>query len=77
MSEEKIDYLIALQRASIEAMEHIVESNARIESIIAQNNMLLRSILGKFDDPKEDLKDIALDIIGNLAAYNIVDSGKS
>lgn len=76
MSEEKIDYLIALQRASIDAMERIIESNARVESVVVQNNMLLQSILSRFDDPKEDMKDIVLDIVGNLAAYNMVRGGK-
>lgn len=69
MNDEKLDYLIKLSEAQLQSSEEA-------KAICLQNNLMLREILSKFNSPSEDAKDIVLDVIGNLAAYNMIGGDK-
>jgi hypothetical protein len=59
MDDDKLNYLISLQEANLQ--------------IAAQNNVLLQNIINKLDDPKNDIKALLIDLIGNMAVYKAVD----
>lgn len=72
MNDERLDYLIQLQQTNIRLLDAVLKSNEELKAIGVQNNILLCEILGKYGSPEEDMKDIMLDIVGNLAAYKMV-----
>lgn len=72
MNDDKLNYLIQLQQANIQLLDAVLKSNEELKAIGIQNNILLKSILGKFDSPEEDMKEVVLNIIGDLAGYKIV-----
>lgn len=72
MNDDKLDYLIQLQQANIQLLDAVLKSNEELKAIGIHNNILLKSILGKFDSPEEDMKEVVLNIIGDLAGYKIV-----
>lgn len=69
MNTEKLEYLIKLQEANLQIT---VENKA----ILIQNNILLKEILTKLDDPANDAKALAIDLLSNLAAYNVLTDKK-
>lgn len=64
MNEEK-DYQTKL-------LEAILQTNMENKAIGLQNNLLLNEILSKLNNPGNDVKAMLIDIVSNLAAYNIV-----
>lgn len=65
MNEEK-DYQTTL-------LEAILQTNMENKAIGLQNNLLLNQILSKLNNPGDDVKAMLIDLVSNLAAYNIVD----
>lgn len=53
-------------------LEAILQTNMENKAIGLQNNLLLNEILTKLNNPGDDVKAMIIDIISNLAAYNIV-----
>lgn len=53
-------------------LEAILQTNIENKAIGLQNNLLLNEILSKLNNPGEDVKAMIIDILSNLAAYNIV-----
>ena len=64
MNEEK-DYQTKL-------LEAILQTNMENKAIGLQNNLLLNEILSKLNNPSNDVKAMLIDIVSNLAAYNII-----
>ncbi|WP_302994159.1 hypothetical protein [Parabacteroides goldsteinii] len=64
MNEEK-DYQTKL-------LEAILQTSMENKAIGLQNNLLLNEILSKLNNPGNDVKAMLIDIVSNLAAYNIV-----
>lgn len=57
-------------------LEAILQTNIENKAIGLQNNLLLNEILSKLNNPGDDVKAMIIDIISNLAAYNIVNTKK-
>lgn len=53
-------------------LEAILQTNIENKTIGLQNNLLLNEILSKLNNPGDDVKAMIIDILSNLAAYNIV-----
>lgn len=57
-------------------LEAILHTNMENKAIGLQNNLLLNEILTKLNNPGDDVKAMIIDIISNLAAYNMVNTKK-
>ena len=53
-------------------LEAILQTNMENKAIGLQNNLLLNEILSKLNNPSDDVKAMLIDIVSNLAAYNII-----